>query len=112
MSVARERSSRIRSEGRLAVGPDAKVPSRDDQKLLSSNRMPERVGPEVPRVEATARWTSSREGPVTRARPAIETGATHTPSGSADGGRGTRVSGVGRPDKTLRAVTTIRMIRG
>ena len=34
------------------------------------------------------------------------------PSGSADGGGGTRVNGVGRPDETLRAVTTIRMIRG
>ena len=33
-------------------------------------------------------------------------------SGSADGGGGTRVNGVGRPDETLRAVTTIRMIRG
>ena len=34
------------------------------------------------------------------------------PSGSADGGGGTRVSGVGGPDETLRAMTTIQMIRG
>ena len=34
------------------------------------------------------------------------------PSGSADGGGGTRVNGVERPDETPRAVTSIRMIRG
>ena len=101
----------IRSGGRRAAGPDAKESSRDDRKLLSSNGILERVGPEVSHCQGDGETDEFQRRPNDSGEASDRDRYDPTPSGSADGGGGTRVNGVGRPDETLRAVTTIRMIR-